>query len=232
MCAECICKNKNRNRNRNRNEEMSNVRVMKEIKFLQQSEELFVHIPEEKNMNEFQVMFFGPPDSVFEHGVFMFDVVLPSNYPFDVPKVNFSTGQMIRARIHPNLYEGGKVCISLLNTWGKNEWSPLLTIEKVMLAIRALLDHNPITHEPGFETTTLERGKNYAINSRYLSLLSIKTSLRSPAFPSTFREVVEKYVTDHEAAIQECIRELHPYNMTHLQTFHHPANLIVNTSIL
>ncbi|CAL1295310.1 unnamed protein product [Larinioides sclopetarius] len=77
----------------------------------------------------------GPPDSPYEGGVFFLTICFPSNYPFDPSHVRFTT------RIyHPNIDQGGNICLDIL----EQEWSPALTIPKVLLSICSLLcDPNP-----------------------------------------------------------------------------------------
>jgi len=64
----------------------------------------------------------------------------------------FSYGE----RLNPNLYETGKVCLSLLGTWsgeaGEN-WNPQSSnILQVLISIQGLvLVEEPFYNEPGFE---------------------------------------------------------------------------------
>ncbi|KAI0251064.1 ubiquitin-conjugating enzyme/RWD-like protein [Lactifluus subvellereus] len=77
----------------------------------------------------------GPEGSVYEGGVFNVEIALGHDYPFSAPKVLFQT------RIyHMNISEKGNVCIDIL----KNNWSPALSIFKVVLSLSSLLtDPNP-----------------------------------------------------------------------------------------
>lgn len=59
-------------------------------------------------------------------------------------------------RLNPNLYESGKVCLSLLNTWTGSEtevWNPgSSTILQVLLSLQALvLNEKPYFNEAGFD---------------------------------------------------------------------------------
>lgn len=61
-------------------------------------------------------------------------------------------------RINPNLYNCGKVCLSLLGTWAGNGcemWNPAQsTLLQVLVSIQALiLNEQPYYNEPGYEAT-------------------------------------------------------------------------------
>ncbi|KAH7890377.1 ubiquitin-conjugating enzyme/RWD-like protein [Phlebopus sp. FC_14] len=80
----------------------------------------------------------GPQGSPYEGGMFNVDIQLASDYPFSAPKVTFAT------RIyHMNVSDKGGICIDIL----KQNWSPALSLFKVMLSLSSLLtDPNP--HDP------------------------------------------------------------------------------------
>jgi len=72
----------------------------------------------------------GPPDSPYEGGVFFLDINFPQDYPFKPPNVRFTT-----KIYHCNVNDQGGICLDIL----KGEWSPALTISKVLLSICSLL---------------------------------------------------------------------------------------------
>uniref|UniRef100_A0A3Q4BZZ6 E2 ubiquitin-conjugating enzyme n=1 Tax=Mola mola TaxID=94237 RepID=A0A3Q4BZZ6_MOLML len=76
-----------------------------------------------------------PSDSPYQGGVFFLTIHFPTDYPFKPPKVAFTT------RIyHPNINSNGSICLDIL----RSQWSPALTISKVLLSICSLLcDPNP-----------------------------------------------------------------------------------------
>ena len=77
----------------------------------------------------------GPENSPYEDGIFFLDIKIPEDYPFQPPKVTFVT-----KIYHPNINSNGIICIDIL----KKNWSPILTIPKVLLSICSMLtDPNP-----------------------------------------------------------------------------------------
>ena len=109
----------------------------------------------------------GPDDSPYQGGVFFLNIMFPNDYPFKPPKCQFTT------RIyHPNINANGAICLDIL----KDQWSPALTISKVLLSISSLLtDPNPDdplvpdiahlckTNKRRYEETAREWTRQYAM---------------------------------------------------------------------
>mmetsp|Transcript_9720 Transcript_9720/g.12135 ORF Transcript_9720/g.12135 Transcript_9720/m.12135 type:complete len:148 (-) Transcript_9720:144-587(-) len=77
----------------------------------------------------------GPADSPYDGGVFFVDIKFPQDYPFKPPKIKFTT-----KIYHCNINDKGGICLDIL----KDNWSPALTISKVLLSICSLLNQpNP-----------------------------------------------------------------------------------------
>ncbi|CDH50813.1 ubiquitin conjugating enzyme [Lichtheimia corymbifera JMRC:FSU:9682] len=82
-----------------------------------------------------QATIMGPEDSPYQGGVFFLSIHFPTDYPFKPPKINFTT-----KIYHPNINSNGSICLDIL----KDQWSPALTISKVLLSVCSLLtDPNP-----------------------------------------------------------------------------------------
>ncbi|KAI6816636.1 putative glutaryl-CoA dehydrogenase [Hortaea werneckii] len=119
------------------------------------------------NQFHWQATIMGPGDSPYSGGVFFLAIHFPTDYPFKPPKVNFTT------RIyHPNINSNGSICLDIL----RDQWSPALTISKVLLSICSMLtDPNPddplvpeIAHvyktdRSRYEATAREWTRKYAI---------------------------------------------------------------------
>eukprot|EP00277_Geminigera_cryophila_P000299 CAMPEP_0179429532 /NCGR_PEP_ID=MMETSP0799-20121207/14881_1 /TAXON_ID=46947 /ORGANISM="Geminigera cryophila, Strain CCMP2564" /LENGTH=141 /DNA_ID=CAMNT_0021205475 /DNA_START=11 /DNA_END=433 /DNA_ORIENTATION=- len=84
---------------------------------------------------QWQATIMGPADSPYAGGVYFLNIHFPADYPFKPPKLQFTT------RIyHPNINANGSICLDIL----KDQWSPALTISKVLLSLSSLLtDPNP-----------------------------------------------------------------------------------------
>ncbi|KAJ0724812.1 putative ubiquitin-conjugating enzyme E2, ubiquitin-conjugating enzyme/RWD [Helianthus annuus] len=76
----------------------------------------------------------------YHDGLFLFDVCFPSDYPNSPPLVYYHSGGL---HVNPNLYDSGKVCLSLLNTWHgakKEMWNPRKsTMLQVLVSIQGLI---------------------------------------------------------------------------------------------
>lgn len=93
-------------------------------------------------------------------------------------------------RLNPNLYDCGKVCLSLLNTWNgkKTEmWIPgKSTMLQVLVSIQGLiLNAKPFFNEPGYESMYVgedgeRRSKQYNQDVFILSLKTMVYTIRRP----------------------------------------------------
>ena len=119
------------------------------------------------DLYHWQASIMGPADSPYAGGVFFLSIHFPTDYPFKPPKISFST-----KIYHPNINANGNICLDIL----KDQWSPALTLSKVLLSICSLLtDANPddplvpeIAHiyktdRPKYEATAREWTKKYAV---------------------------------------------------------------------
>ncbi|XP_071797737.1 (E3-independent) E2 ubiquitin-conjugating enzyme UBE2O-like isoform X2 [Asterias amurensis] len=104
-------------------------------------------------MDLFSVLFEGPSNTPYENGLFYFDARLPKDYPKSPPVMHFHA--YCSGRLNPNLYNDGKVCISLLGTWtgkGSEIWTSKSNLLQVLVSIQGLiLVSEPYYNEAGYE---------------------------------------------------------------------------------
>jgi len=130
--------------------------LMKDLP-LSSSSSVFVRVDDERMM-VWRALITGPDDTPYAGGCFLFDLYFPPTYPAVAPQVKLRTTGGGTVRFNPNLYNCGKVCLSLLGTWqgGKGEgWTPgLSTALQVFVSIQSLiLVPDPYFNEPGYERT-------------------------------------------------------------------------------
>ena len=90
---------------------------------------------DDNNLYVWQATIMGPRDSPYQDGVFYLSITFPEEYPFKPPMIKFIT-----KIYHCNINSQGSICLDILKT----EWSPALTISKLLLSICSLMtDPNP-----------------------------------------------------------------------------------------
>ncbi|KAL4386665.1 hypothetical protein GQ457_09G002460 [Hibiscus cannabinus] len=172
-------------------------------------ETIYVRVYEER-MDLLRAALVGAPGTPYHDGLFFFDIYLPPEYPYEPPSVYYHSGGL---RLNPNLYESGKVCLSLLNTWTGSDtevWNPgSSTILQVLLSLQALvLNEKPYFNEAGYdkqlgraegETNSVSYNEN-AFLETCQSMLYI---LRKP--PKHFEALVKEHFSRRaETIISAC----------------------------
>ena len=191
----------------NKLEQKALMRILSEISSFKSSlplnweSTIWIRIPK----NKFNILSFiisGPKDTPYENGLFEFHAYFNNNYPDTVPEVLLHTTGNNKFRFNPNLYENGKVCLSLLGTWnGNNEeqWNPKTsTFLQVMVSIQSLiLVEQPYFNEPGFEKLiNTDKGikesnlYNKNIHSKTIELAMINM-IKEP--PHGFEDIVKEH---------------------------------------
>ncbi|KAI3736143.1 hypothetical protein L6452_15677 [Arctium lappa] len=179
---------------------------------------LEMHLPDtifvrayETRMDLLRAVIVGPAGTPYHDGLFVFDIHFPPSYPDTPPMVYYYSGGL---RLNPNLYESGKVCLSLLNTWtgiGNENWMPNnSTMLQVLVSIQALiLNDKPFFNEPGFDDMYLgavgeKKSKEYNEHTFILSLKTMIYTLRRP--PKHFEDLVVGHFRSRAHAILSACR--------------------------
>lgn len=135
------------------NNPTSNVskRIVKEWRILERDlpESIYVRVYEQR-LDLLRAVIVGSPGTPYHDGLFVFDIVLPPDYPHHPPKVNYHSHGYC---LNPNLYASGYVCLSLINTWqgrAVERWSTSTsTILQLLVSLQGLvLNDNPYFNEP------------------------------------------------------------------------------------
>lgn len=154
---------------------------------------------DENNPMIIRALITGPKDTPYDSGCLIFDIYIPNDYPCDNPKVWFMNHG--DNRFNPNLYNCGKVCLSILGTWKGDQseiWNPdTSTLLQILVSIQAqILIEQPYFNEPGYESSiNTEDGKNksksYNDNIRlYVMKSAVRDLLKNPKSYCQFEDVI------------------------------------------
>ena len=143
---------------------------------------VFMRVNEEK-VNEIRFLIIGPAGTPYENGCFEFEMIIGYDYPDKPPNVQIMTTGSGSVRFNPNLYNNGKVCLSLLGTWSGPGWDPKVsTLLQVLVSIQSLIMvPDPYFNEPGYEASQVSRKLIFHIipsNEFIRVLLRVKNNLK------------------------------------------------------
>ncbi|XP_017100421.2 ubiquitin-conjugating enzyme E2 R2 isoform X3 [Drosophila bipectinata] len=110
-----------------------------------------VKLINDDNLFEWEVAIFGPPDTLYQGGYFKAHMKFPHDYPYSPPSIRFLTKVW-----HPNVYENGDLCISILHPPVDDpqsgelpceRWNPTQNVRTILLSVISLLNE-PNTFSP------------------------------------------------------------------------------------
>ncbi|KAL4806325.1 ubiquitin-conjugating enzyme/RWD-like protein [Aspergillus unguis] len=140
-------------------------RIAKEIQQIETCADLSIAVTyNESDIRNIRAIILGPPETPYQYGLFEFTIKFGKDYPARPPSVRAVTTNSGACRFSPNLYAGGKVCLSILGTWtGERgeQWSSAQGLESVLISIQSLMSSNPYENEPGYENATSDTDKGH-----------------------------------------------------------------------
>ena len=168
-------------------------------------------------VNKHRYMITGPVDTPYEHGCFIFDAHMSNTYPMSAPSFKFlNTGDK---RFNPNLYNCGKVCLSILGTYigptpdPSELWLPQeSTLYQVVMSILGqILIEEPYFNEPGYENsrgTPSGNAQNKAYNTNirlYTMTSTIRDLLQNPdSYPEFTSAIKTHFKHKRDDVIKTC----------------------------
>lgn len=93
------------------------LRITRELGEIQRGSDLSIAVAcRDIDVRHVRALIIGPPDTPYEFGFFEFAVKFTRDYPTKAPSVTAITTNGGRTRFNPNIYAGGKVCLSILGS--------------------------------------------------------------------------------------------------------------------
>jgi baculoviral IAP repeat-containing protein 6 len=188
-----------------KNKMVNTFRLAKEITILSKSlpfdynSSMYICVDEE-NIQKLQILIIPSDGTPYSNGCFLFHMYIPSTYPNKPPNVKLITTGNNSVRFNPNLYNCGKVCLSLLGTWSGSQsesWNPeTSTILQVLISIQSLIFiDKPYFNEPGYEKTIntvsgKKHSDDYNINIQYNTVTwAMINMINNP--PKEFSDIIK-----------------------------------------
>jgi ubiquitin-conjugating enzyme E2 D/E len=95
---------------------------------------MFSHSQFNNDISKWSATIIGPEDTPYAGGIFKFNIIFPPTYPINPPQIE------VKTKIFHCNFSGSSICLDIL----KYNWSPALSISKVLISICSLLnDPNP-----------------------------------------------------------------------------------------
>ncbi|KAI6208728.1 Ubiquitin-conjugating enzyme E2 R2-like isoform X2 [Aphelenchoides besseyi] len=141
--------------------EAAKTRLCKELREMQQKKPIgyVFRLIDEQDLTKWQCGIFGPPNTIYQGGYFKLIMTFPNNYPYAPPTVKFTP-----PLFHPNVYTDGNVCLSILHPPTNDpqsgekieeRWSPIQTVDSVMISIVSMLDAPNISSPANVEASKM-----------------------------------------------------------------------------
>ena len=103
-----------------------------------------VGLVDDSNLYEWEILIMGPDGTLYEGGFFKAKLTFPPDFPNMPPTMTFLSEMW-----HPNVYEDGRVCISILHPPGEDQfnsqesaderWRPILGVEQILISVISML---------------------------------------------------------------------------------------------
>ncbi|GFN78191.1 ubiquitin-conjugating enzyme e2 o, partial [Plakobranchus ocellatus] len=171
----------------------------------------------ENRLDLYSVMILGPEGTPYEDALFLFDIMMPNDYPTSPPLLHYYS--FCSDRLNPNLYEDGKVCVSLLGTWsgkGSEVWTSKSNLLQVLLSIQGLI----LVPEPYYNEAYYERQRGTQVgheNSRMYNEMAILKTVQCLTricqhLPELFKHEIYQYLKSHGPRMIRRLRQWMNFN--------------------
>ncbi|OQV15130.1 Ubiquitin-conjugating enzyme E2 Z [Hypsibius exemplaris] len=197
-------------------------RMSRDIKQLLEEErqgdlDIFVY-PNDQNLTKMMALIIGPAETPYNGGFFQFYIRVPPDYPITPPRVrNLTTGDS-SVRFGPNLYNDGKICLSILGTFPGPSWTPIMNVGGVLKSIQSLMSSSALRNEPSYETRST-KDPQVVDYDRLITHETIRVAVADSVrqaidgactFPVKFREIMmRRFLRQKPMWVKTCEDNVH-----------------------
>jgi ubiquitin-conjugating enzyme E2 O len=168
---------------------------------------LFLKLYDEDKLNKLYALIIGTDDTPYDHGLFLFEITCDETFPYEPPNVQYLTTDG-NIRMTPNYYQCGKVCLSIINTWGEKGWSAQYKFDSILIQFQSQLQKYSLRCEPSHERDAptsqhLIEYENYvtyhSINYAFCHMVELCLSEKEERHPiaSHFKDEVLEHARDN-----------------------------------
>ena len=168
---------------------------------------------DDNNITTLYTLIIGPKDTPYEGGYYYFKIEYDETYPNKAPKCKFETINN-KIRFNPNLYENGKICLSILGTWSGPGWKPVMNTRSILLNFQSLLHEYPIINEPMYNNLNVNdiKSLNYNKILKYYNYkFAILEMFKKKDYYPFFNDIIEKHFNEN---YEKYINELEELSKT------------------
>lgn len=191
------------------------IAILEKNKVELQSRGIYIHV-DEANIHNLRVLIVpkekrdGDLISPYTAGFFMFHLSFPPNFPISPPDITFHP-QQNHCRLHPNYYQTGKVCLSVINTWGADDWSPSTSVLNLVNILEARFTERSLCFEPGLEMALLEQIQAFNMTVEYAKYKCILEAFDHPVF-EPFEAIIREEFKQNKAYLLCRLEEMKALN--------------------
>ncbi|PIO62741.1 ubiquitin--protein ligase, partial [Teladorsagia circumcincta] len=158
------------------------------------------------NLFVWTVGIYGPPNTLYQGGYFKAVIRFPPNYPYSPPSMKFLTKVW-----HPNVYENGDLCISILHPPVDDphsgelpceRWNPTQSVRTILLSVISLLNEPNTSSPANVDASVMYRKWKEGTDMNYADIIKKQVELSK-------EEARKDGVTVPETLEEYCIK-FHP----------------------
>lgn len=134
-----------------------------------------ISLVNDSNLYEWKCIIFGPPDTIYAGAYFKALMRFPYDYPYSPPSFRF-----LNKMYHPNIYDNGEVCISILHPpiddpqsgeLPSERWNPTQTVRTVLLSVISLLMEPNTSSPANVDASVMYRKFKEGENKEYETII-------------------------------------------------------------